>query len=282
MPQRPLTTARAEKAYKNMDFLNSKEARSIRILAEYMYPEEHLRKHTHKFLGTIAMFGSARILSQEEFDAQEARLHHELSHAKSEQASALQKKLDRLHKNRHFTQYYDDTVEVAKKLTAWSMNLPKEKQLLVCSGGGPGIMEAANRGAYDAGGDSIGLNISLPFEQFPNPYITPELNFEFHYFFIRKFWFMNLAKSLIVFPGGFGTMDELFELLTLVQTQKITKELPIVLYGKEFWKNVFNFEYLAETGMISDDDLSLFRVLDSPDETVQHIQTELTRIHNLA
>jgi uncharacterized protein (TIGR00730 family) len=277
MAKRPLTQERAEKAYKNLDFLNSKDARVIRILAEYYYPEQHFRKF--HFLGTMAIFGSARIRSQEEFIAEEARLNQELKH--SSDKTSIEKKIDRLHKQRHFTRYYDDCVELSRKLTEWSLSLPTAKQLLICSGGGPGIMEAANRGAYDAGGDSIGLNISLPFEQFPNPYITPELNFEFHYFFIRKFWFMNLAKTLIVFPGGFGTMDELFELLTLVQTQKITKEMPILLYGKEFWSKLFNFEYLAETGMIGDEDLKLFHISDDTEEAFQYIRNELSRIHNL-
>jgi uncharacterized protein (TIGR00730 family) len=282
MAKRPLTQERAEKAYKNLDFLNSKDARVIRILAEYYYPEQHFKKF--HFLGTIAIFGSARIRSQEEFHAEEARLNHELKSLGEKQPEAaivITKKIERLHKQQHFTRYYDDCVELSRKLTEWSMALPAHKQLLICSGGGPGIMEAANRGAYDAGGDSIGLNISLPFEQFPNMYITPELNFEFHYFFIRKFWFMNLAKTLIVFPGGFGTMDELFELLTLVQTQKITKEMPIMLYGKEFWSKLFNFEYLAETGMISDEDLNLFHICDDPEDAFQYIKNELTRIHNL-
>lgn len=277
MAKRPLTQERAEKAYKNLEYLNSKEARAIRILAEYSYPEHRLKGKD--FLGTIAIFGSARILSREEFAAQEARLNNELKTASDK--TSIQKKIDRLHKNRHFTQYYDDCVELARRLSEWTMSLPSDKQLLICSGGGPGIMEAANRGAYDAGTDSIGLNISLPFEQFPNPYITPEYNFEFHYFFIRKFWFMNLAKSLIVFPGGFGTMDELFELLTLVQTQKITKELPILLYGTEFWAKVFNFEYLAETGMISNEDLNLFHIANTPEDAFNHIKKELSRIHNL-
>jgi uncharacterized protein (TIGR00730 family) len=277
MAKRPLTQNRAEKAYNNLDFLNSKDARVIRILAEYYYPEQHFRKF--HFFGTMAIFGSARIRSQEEFRAEEARLNQEMK--TTSDATSIEKKIERLHKQRHFSGYYDDCVELARKLTEWSLTLPPAKQLLICSGGGPGIMEAANRGAYDAGGDSIGLNISLPFEQFPNPYITPELNFEFHYFFIRKFWFMNLAKTLIVFPGGFGTMDELFELLTLVQTQKITKEMPILLYGKEFWTKLFNFEYLAETGMISDEDLSLFHFADEPEEAFLYIRNELSRIHNL-
>lgn len=270
---------RAPKAYKNLDFLNSKDARSIRILAEYLYPEQTLR-HV-QMLGTIAFFGSARIRSEEEFHAAESRLRQEIKEATAEQMQELTSQLDRLHRQRLFTDYYNQAVLLAEKLTEWSLTLPKHKRLLICSGGGPGIMEAANRGAYNAGGESMGLNISLPFEQFPNPYISPELNFEFHYFFIRKFWFMNLAKALVVFPGGFGTMDELFELLTLVQTQKITKEIPIMLYGREFWKKLFNFEYLVETGMISEEDLMLFHFAEDPEEAFEYLKRELTRIYKL-
>jgi uncharacterized protein (TIGR00730 family) len=279
MKKAPKTLERAPKAYKNTDFLNSKDARSIRILAEYLHPEQTFR-HV-PMLGTIAFFGSARIRSEEEFKADEVRLHQALQNAKASDKKYAESALDRLFRQRRFTDYYNHAVELAHKLTEWTLTLPKHKRLLICSGGGPGIMEAANRGAYNAGGESIGLNISLPFEQFPNPYISPDLNFEFHYFFIRKFWFMNLAKALIVFPGGFGTMDELFELLTLVQTQKITKEMPIMLYGREFWKNLFNFEYLAETGMISEEDLMLFHFADDPDEAFEYLKRELTRIHSL-
>ncbi len=275
----PKTLERAPKAYKDLEFLNSKDARIIRILAEYLYPEQKFRHIP--MLGTIAMFGSARIRSEEEFDAAENKLKQQLLTAKPKEKRTLEAQLDRLYRQKHFTNYYNDTVELAEKLTEWSLTLPKSKRLLICSGGGPGIMEAANRGAYNAGGESIGFNISLPFEQFPNPYITPELNFEFHYFFIRKFWFMNLAKALIVFPGGFGTMDELFELLTLVQTQKITKEMPIMLYGREFWKNTFNFEYLADTGMISQEDLMLFHYADNPEEAFDYLKRELSRIYKL-
>lgn len=275
----PKILQRAPKAYKDLDFLNSKDARIIRILAEYSYPEQKFRHVS--MLGTIAMFGSARIRSEEEFTAAEIKLKQQLQLAKSHEKKSLESQLDRLYRQRHFTQYYNDTVRLSEMLTEWSLTLPQSKRLLVCSGGGPGIMEAANRGAYNAGGESIGFNISLPFEQFPNPYITPEFNFEFHYFFIRKFWFMNLAKALIVFPGGFGTMDELFELLTLVQTQKITKELPIMLYGREFWKKTFNFEYLAETGMISEEDLMLFHFADDPEEAFTFLKRELSRIYKL-
>lgn len=270
---------RAPKAYKNLDFLNSKDARSIRILAEYTYPEHSLR-HV-QMLGTVAFFGSARIRSEEEFQAAENQLQQELKTAKADAIKNIEAKIDRLHRQRHFTEYYNHAVELAHKITEWSLTLPQQKRLLICSGGGPGIMEAANRGAHNAGGESIGLNISLPFEQYPNPYISPELNFEFHYFFVRKFWFMNLAKALIVFPGGFGTMDELFELLTLVQTQKITKEMPIILYGREFWRKLFNFEYLVETGMISEEDLMLFHFADSPEEAFDRVKSELTRIYKL-
>lgn len=279
MKKKPSLLQRAPKAYKNLDFLNSKDARSIRILAEYTYPEHTLRNVP--MLGTIAFFGSARIRSEEEFQAADSQLHQELKAAKPDDLRIIQSKLDRLQRQRHFTDYYNHAVELAHKLTEWSLTLPQHKRLLICSGGGPGIMEAANRGAHNAGGESIGLNISLPFEQYPNPYISPELNFEFHYFFIRKFWFMNLAKALIVFPGGFGTMDELFELLTLVQTQKITKEMPIVLYGREFWRKLFNFEYLVETGMISEEDLMLFHFADTPDEAFEYVHSQLHRIYKL-
>jgi uncharacterized protein (TIGR00730 family) len=276
----PKTLERAEKAYKNLDFLTGKEARSIRILAEYLYPEQKLR--STPMLGTIAVFGSARIRSEDEQTAAERHLEQQFASASSEtDRSILEAALDRLQRQRHFTRYYNDAVSLAEKLTEWSLSLPHAKRLLICSGGGPGIMEAANKGAYIAGGESIGLNISLPFEQFPNPYISPEFNFEFHYFFIRKFWFMNLAKALIVFPGGFGTLDELFELLTLVQTQKISKELPILLYGREFWRSLINFDYLAETGMISQEDLMLFHFADDPEEAFEYIRHSLTRIYNL-
>ncbi|MCS6808019.1 MAG: TIGR00730 family Rossman fold protein [Bacteroidota bacterium] len=275
----PRTLERAPKAYKNIEFLSSKEARIIRILAEYLYPEQKFRHIP--MLGTITIFGSARIRSQEDLHALEQRLKQQLASAHGVERRRIEMELDRIERQRHFTQYYTDAVSLAERITEWSLTLPQNKRLLVCSGGGPGIMEAANRGAYNAGGESIGFNISLPFEQFPNPYISPELNFEFHYFFIRKFWFMNLAKALIVFPGGFGTMDELFELLTLVQTQKITKQLPIMLYGREFWKNTLNFEYLAETGMISEEDIMLFHYADDPDEAFTYLRQELSRIYNL-
>ena len=191
-----------EKAYKNLDFLASKDARPLRILSEYLHPKLQLEEQ--KVEDTIVIFGSARAPSPEDLESEEGR-----------------------GKNTKLAEYYDLTRELSKKLTEWSMNLEGEVQkYVVCSGGGPGIMIAANRGASDAGGKSMALRISLPFENIPNPYVTPELDFEFHYFFTRKFWFTYPAKALVIMPGGFGTMDEFFEILTLIQTEKITKICP--------------------------------------------------------
>jgi uncharacterized protein (TIGR00730 family) len=270
---------RAPKAYKNLDFLSSKDARLLRIMAEYMYPDQHFKAMSvHR---TIIFFGSARIKSNEEYNALHLELSKELRTAKAEDRTRLEHELTRLERQRHYAQYYDDGVALSKLITQWSLSLPARERFVICSGGGPGVMEAANRGAYEAGGNSIGLNISLPFEQHPNPYITPELNFEFHYFFMRKFWFLNYGKALVVFPGGFGTMDELFEVLTLVQTKKIKKELPIILYGEQFWRGLLNFDLLVESGMISEEDLSLFRILNTPHEAFEHLKRELTRIYKL-
>ncbi len=277
--QKP-TLGRSPKAYKNEDFLNSKEARLLRIMSEYVYPDLHFKKmNVHR---TVIFFGSARVPSEQQGAHAVTLLEAQILASKDTTETArLQQQLHRLEKQRLFTKYYAGAEELARLLTEWSAKMPRAERFLVSSGGGPGIMEAANKGAFEADGESVGLNISLPFEQFPNPYITPELNFEFHYFFMRKFWFAHYAKALVVFPGGFGTMDELFELLTLVQTQKITKELPIILYGEEFWRKLFNFEYLAETGMISDEDLKLFKFFSTPEPAFAYLTEELTRIYNL-
>ena len=176
--------------------------------------------------------------------------------------------------------YYDAAVDLAKRMTLWSKSLRnREHRFLVCTGGGPGMMEAANRGAKEAAGASIGLGISLPFEQGINPYVTRDLAFEFHYFFVRKYWFAYWAKALVVFPGGFGTMDELFELLTLIQTRKVEKRLPIVLYGSEFWNDILNFEAFVNWGVISPEDLSLFKIIDSVEEAADYLQKMLTELH---
>jgi uncharacterized protein (TIGR00730 family) len=227
-------------AYLNEIFLNSPDARVIRIMAEFLEPFAHFRRE--KVRDTVVFFGSARI---EEIGGPLAR-------------------------------YYEDARVLAKMLTEWSDQFTNSTyRFVVCSGGGPGIMEAANRGAYEAKGKTIGLNIGLPFEQFPNPYITPELSFEFHYFFMRKFWFAYLAKALVVFPGGFGTMDELMEILTLSQTQKLAKKMTILLYGSEYWKEIINFNALVKYGMIAPEDLELFQFADDPATALELLKTGL-------
>jgi uncharacterized protein (TIGR00730 family) len=230
-------------AYKNEEFLDSSEGRPVRILSEYLHPYAHLRQE--KVRDTIVFFGSARI--QE---------HGPLS------------------------KYYHDARELARLVTEWSDQLPNtNRRFVVCTGGGPGIMEAANRGAHDAEGKSIGLNIGLPFEQWPNPYITPSLSFEFHYFFMRKFWFAYMAKALVVFPGGYGTMDELFEILTLVQTQKLQKKMVTVLYGTPFWKEIINFDALVKHGTISPEDVNLFEFCDDPQTALRVLQEGLAKYY---
>jgi uncharacterized protein (TIGR00730 family) len=275
MPQ----PSRAPKAYDNPDFIHSPAARSIRILAEYLHPATQFR--LEGIQNTIIFFGSARIRSpqQLQYEIEALQLHAERSTGQ-ERRTALER-LEQLRRQGELSVYYDDAVELARMLTAWTLTLPPEKRFYICTGGGPGIMEAGNKGAYLAGGKSIGLNISIPFEQIPNPYITPELNFEFHYFFMRKFWFAYMAKAMVIFPGGFGTLDELMEILTLVQTGKIRKQMPICIYGESFWKTVINFDYMVELGVISREDLELFRYVNSPQEAFDYLQRELTVIHNL-
>lgn len=226
-------------AYLDEQFLASDEARPVRILAEYLEPLAAFRRaNVH---GTIVFFGSARLTSQGPLG-----------------------------------RYYDEARELARGITHWSMHLPPPAhRYFVCSGGGGGIMEAANRGAADAGGRSIGLNISLPHEQQPNAYITPGLGFEFHYFFMRKLWFAHLAHALVVFPGGFGTLDELTEILSLAQTRKLSRRIPILLYGKSYWQEILNFEALLRHGMISAEDLELFAFADDPASALSHLQTVL-------
>ena len=240
-----------EKAYKNLDFLNSKDARTIRILSEYLYPKAQFEEE--KVTNTIVIFGSARAPSPEELSSKEGRS-----------------------KNLKLAEYYDATRTLSKRLTEWSKNLNQEDQkYVICSGGGPGIMVAANRGANEAEGKNIALRISLPFENIPNPYVSPDLDFEFHYFFTRKFWFSYLSKALVIMPGGFGTLDEFFEILTLIQTGKIKKNLPIVLFGKEYWNKLINFETLVEYGTINKKDLDLFFLTSSVDDAFEHVTSSL-------
>jgi uncharacterized protein (TIGR00730 family) len=230
-------------AYKNAEFLESPDARALRILSEYLEPLSHFRRE--KIRDTVVFFGSAR-----------------------------------LRDDGPLGRYYREARTLARLITEWSDSLKNSaRHFVICSGGGPGIMEAANRGAQDAQGKTIGLNIGLPFEQRPNPYITPELSFEFHYFFMRKFWFAYLAKALVVFPGGFGTMDELMEILTLVQTQKLVKKMVILLYGSSFWKEIINFDALVRHGTIAPEDLSLFQYADDPETAFEILKDGLTKYY---
>jgi hypothetical protein len=251
------------KAYHNTGFLNSKDARVLRMLSEYLEPQS--RFDYHKVEDTVVFMGSARIRSRE--DAEELVRQAEAGHGDVEIAR-MQLKM---------SAYYEAARELAARLTRWSKELSgkDERRFVVCTGGGPGIMEAANRGASEAHGMNVGLTISIPQPEFDNPYVTRELSFHFHYFFMRKFWFAYLAKAVLVFPGGYGTMDELFELLTLVQTRKMRKPMPIVLFGTEYWKNVVDFDALAHHGMISPDDISLMFRTDSIDEAYDWIVLQL-------
>jgi uncharacterized protein (TIGR00730 family) len=256
----------AIKAYKNEEFLTSTDARSIRILSEYIEPATRFDEFQVK--DTLVFFGSARFVDQE--TAEELVRKAEAGEGEMSLVEA-QRKL-------RTSRFYEDARSLAGKMTTWSKSLEgTERRFVVCSGGGPGIMEAANRGASEAKGENIGLNISLPFEQNDNPYITRRLTFEFHYFFMRKFWFSYLAKAVIVMPGGFGTLDEFMEIVTLIQTLKIKKRLPIVLFGKDYWDSILNMEPLVEYGTISPEDLDLFYRTDSVDEAYDYLVTELEK-----
>ncbi len=235
----PDAPSRRPLAYDNAGFLSSDDARPLRILAEYLEPLQRFRSAgVHD---TIVFFGSARLTPEGPLG-----------------------------------RYYEDARELARRITVWSKGLPThEHRYVVCSGGGGGIMEAANRGASDAGGRTIGLNISLPHEQRANPYITRELSFEFHYFFMRKLWFAHLARALVVFPGGFGTLDEMCEILTLAQTRKLSRTIPVILYGREYWSEVIHFEALVRYGTISREDLELFHYADDPTTAVELLQSRL-------
>jgi uncharacterized protein (TIGR00730 family) len=263
------------KAYKNLNFLTSPEGRIVRVLSEFMEPAARFEKR-HVY-NTIVFFGSARTPPPEEAKKNLQDLQNQIARKRRPPRSLL-KQCETAKKDVAMSRYYEDASELAEKLTQWSLGIrDKRKRFLVCSGGGGGIMEAANRGARKAGGRSIGLNISLPMEQYPNRYQTRDLSFEFHYFFIRKFWFFYLAKALVAFPGGFGTMDELFELLTLVQTRKTKKYMPIIIYGTEYWNQILNFDALVEAGTISEEDLQIFRFFDDVDEAFTYLKGELTK-----
>jgi uncharacterized protein (TIGR00730 family) len=261
------------KAYKDMDFLNSPDARIVRMISEFLEPQRRFRKARIK--DTIVMFGSARIRPRNE-TLEKLREAESALRKSRRPTKMLLTSLRDAEIQVQMSRYYDDAVELSRLLTSWSKKFSAPRRFVICTGGGPGIMEAANRGAALAKGESIGLNISLPFEQFANDYVTKELNFDFHYFFMRKFWFVYLAKSLVIFPGGFGTLDELMEVLTLLQTKKVKKPVSVVMYGAEYWKKVIDFDELVTHGMITRDDLQLFRFLDTPEEAFKYLKNFLT------
>jgi uncharacterized protein (TIGR00730 family) len=208
-----------------------------------------------------------------------ARLEERIAKDGAKVNSALQEELEFARNQVFLARYYEDAVELSRRLTEWSKGLNSVHRFVVCSGGGPGMMEAANKGAFEAGGKSVGLSISLPMEESANPFITPELSLEFHYFFMRKFWFIYLAKALVIFPGGFGTLDELFETLTLIQTGKVLKKMPILIYGTEYWNRIINFGNMAKYGVISKTDLDLIHFCDSVDDAFDYLKKELTRLY---
>ena len=246
----PDSLPRAPLAYQNDDFLDSPDGRLLRIISEYQEPLARFRRE--RIEDTVVFFGSARFRSREDLGAA-------LTPATEETSG-----------------YYEAARTLARMVSAWAMCLPGPRhRFVVTSGGGPGLMEAANRGAWEAGAKSIGLNIKLPFEQEPNRFVTPALNFEFHYFFMRKYWFAYLAKALVVFPGGFGTLDEMFEVLTLAQTNKMAKHITVILYGTDYWKSVLNFDLLVKKGAVAETDLSLIQFADTPADAFNLLRTGL-------
>jgi len=284
----PAPLERASLAYENEPFLNSPDGRMLRILAEYSEPLARFRRE--RIQDTVVFFGSARFRALDEANRELELLENTGSRqpAPEEEQPArrpIEEETSELRRRRaeaavEMAHYYEDARRLSFRLTEWARSLKSRRnRFVVTSGGGPGIMEAANRGAWEAGGKTVGLNIALPFEQMPNRYITPALNFEFHYFFMRKYWFAYLAKALVVFPGGFGTLDEMFEILTLSQTQKLAKKITVVLYGSAYWQEVINLDVLVDKGAISPRDRDLFQVADSPDQAFAILRDGLTQNH---
>jgi uncharacterized protein (TIGR00730 family) len=262
-------------AYENEPFLSSPEGRILRMLAEYQEPLARFRRE--QIQDTVVFFGSARFQAKKQAAKNLAAVEND--HA-GDPPAKLQAELKLAHANVDMARYYEDARKLAHMLTKWSITIPARRhRFVVTTGGGPGIMEAANLGAHEAGGKSIGLNIQLPFEQYPNQYISPSLNFQFHYFFMRKFWFAYLAKGLVIFPGGFGTMDELFEILTLAQTDKLAKKILVIIYGSEYWNRIINFQAFVDAGSVSPGDLDLFKIVDSPEEAFEFLRDGLTKYH---
>ena len=260
-------------AYRDEEFLESEEARPLRILAEYLEPLRRFK--AENIQDTVVFFGSARIHSPEQ-----AREALERLERRFQPGGATNPHLERSRKAVEWSRYYEDARVLARMLTEWSMALDTQHhRFVVTSGGGPGIMEAANRGAADAGGKTIGLNIRLPFEQGANRYITEGLHFEFHYFFMRKFWFAYLSTAMVIFPGGFGTCDELFEILTLAQTDKLSKKLAVVLYGPDYWNEVMDLEPMAQWGMISPGDINCLQPASTPEQAFTILRDFLIANH---
>jgi uncharacterized protein (TIGR00730 family) len=265
----------ASVAYQNQPFLDSPDGRILRILSEYQEPLARFRRE--QIQDTVVFFGSARFQGRKDAGKNLAALQQNDSGTSPAQ---LEKDLKLAQAGVEMARYYEDARRLAHMLTKWSIQIPaRRRRFVVTTGGGPGIMEAANLGAHEAGGKTIGLNIQLPFEQSPNQFITPSLNFQFHYFFMRKFWFAYLAKGLVIFPGGFGTMDELFEILTLAQTDKLAKKILVVIYGSEYWNRILNFQAFVDAGTISSEDLNQFKIVDSPEDAFEYLRDGLTKYH---
>lgn len=262
------------KAYENLRFLHSPYARTIRIMCEYYEPLSRFQEHG---VGrTIVFFGSARAKPMEVASREYEEIKRMVSDL-SNPTPDLIKKLKRAEYDLELARYYEDARQLARRLTEWIKTLDEGHRFIICSGGGPGIMEAANRGAAEAGGKSIGLNISLPYEQEINPYVSEEFRFQFHYFFMRKFWFVHLAAALVVFPGGFGTLDELIEVLTLTQTGKIGRHIPVLIYGRRYWDEILNFDALVRWGTIDERDLELFSFADTVEEAFNYLREEIEK-----
>ncbi|MBI3193643.1 MAG: LOG family protein [Ignavibacteriae bacterium] len=267
-------STRTPKAYKNLEFLVGPDARSIRILTEFLEPASRFKAEGIK--EAIVFFGSARFKPMSESKKILAEWKKRVK-ADTNQSKKIFKAMKEAEIDVEMSRYYEDALKLSTILTKWSLSLKNGHRFVICSGGGPGIMEAANKGALLSGGKSIGLNISLPHEQESNPYISPNLNFEFHYFFMRKLWFMSLAEALVMFPGGFGTMDEMMEVLTLIQTTKVKTKMPVVLYGPKYWNQVLNFDFMVKYHTISKQDLKLFKFADTPEEAFEILKKELTK-----
>lgn len=265
--------------HKDPTFLESTAARPIRILAEYLQPLVQLKKEG--IADTIVIFGSARIESRESALARFGKLKNKAALARvKEQRAQHRETLRDARSALEMSRYYEQARELSRRITTWAMTLgTRPRRFVICSGGGPGIMEAANRGAMEAGGKSIGLSIELPHEQFANPYISPELSLNFHYFFMRKLWFAQIAKALVVFPGGFGTMDELWEMMTLLQTGKLPKNNLIIIYGRKYWNEVLNLRAMVRWGMITQSEYNMLQFADTVDEAFARIQSGLEKYH---